>query len=82
MQVLLIDENSMMDIVCWETIKSILEVIGNMSILLFGDLKQLPPATSRAPFVVDPQVPLEFKFRVLRQNRRIINDPDRKEELD
>ena len=34
----------------------------------FGDFKQLPPATGKAPFIVLPRVH-EFQCRVLRQNR-------------
>ena len=37
-----------------------------------GDFKQLPPATSKAPFIVVPWVVQRFDFRVLRQNRRIV----------
>ena len=87
MRVLLIDEVSMMDNVCWETVKSILEVVQQeqckpVHVLLFGDFKQLPPATSRAPFIVDPLLLHDYKFRVLRQNRRIVADAGRQEELD
>ena len=86
MRVLLIDEVSMMDNVCWETVKSILEAVRQhcepVHVLLFGDFKQLPPATSRAPFIVDPLLRHDYKFRVLRQNRRIVADASRQEELD
>ena len=43
--------------------------IGDIHLLLFGDFKQLPPATGKAPFIVMPRVHA-FQFRVLRQNRR------------
>jgi hypothetical protein len=46
---------------------------------LFGDMKQLPPATGKAPFVVLPLVQT-FDFRVLRQNRRVVQDEARREE--
>ena len=87
MRVLLIDEVSMMDIDAWGTIKNILAEIrlrrpGPMHVLMFGDLKQLPPATSKAPFIVDPVVKNTFAFRVLRENRRIVADEARTEELE
>ena len=47
-----------------------------------GDFKQLPPATSRAPFIVHPRVTAEFEFRCLRENRRVVSDDSRREELD
>ena len=53
-----------------------------MHILLFGDFKQLPPATSRAPFIVVPRVAREFEFRCLRENRRVVQDETRRGELD
>ena len=49
--------------------------------VLFGDLKQLPPASSQAPFIVLPIVQ-SFDFRVLRQNRRVVRDARRQPELD
>ena len=49
--------------------------------ILFGDFKQLPPATSKPPFIVLPSVFEGFDFRVLRQNRRVVNDPARKAEI-
>ena len=87
MRALFIDEHSMMDIDCWSVIKSILTEIrsrrrGPMHVFLFGDLKQLPPATSKAPFIVDPAVHNTFAFRVLRENRRIVADDARREELE
>ncbi len=47
-----------------------------------GDFKQLPPATSKAPFIVIPSVYEKFDFRCLRQNRRVVSDENRREELD
>ena len=47
-----------------------------------GDFKQLPPATSKAPFIVVPSVYECFDFRVLRENRRVITDAARAAELE
>ena len=44
-------------------------------------LRQLPPATGRAPFVVEPHV-RNFEFRVLRQNRRVVQDEERRDEIE
>ena len=44
-------------------------------------MRQLPPATGKAPFVVDPRVQ-DFEFRVLRQNRRVVTDESRRAELE
>ena len=46
--------------------------------LLFGDFKQLPPATSKAPFIVLNSVHETFDFRVLRENRRLKRGGDEK----
>jgi hypothetical protein len=96
MQVLLLDEVSMMDVDCWATIKHLLSNVdhskrptahgghafGQVHVILFGDMKQLPPATSRPPFIATPSFVSEFDFRVLRQNRRLIGDASRMEELE
>lgn len=88
MQVLMIDEYSMLDEPAWNMIPSLLNLIdhtrrpndtnastlGNMHILMFGDFKQLPPATSNAPFIRLPSVGTTFEFRVLNQNRRVVKD--------
>jgi len=50
--------------------------------LLFGDFKQLPPATSEAPFIVIPEVVRIFEFRCLRENRRVVSDQGRRGELE
>ena len=44
-------------------------------------MRQLPPATGKTPFVVDPRVQ-DFEFRVLRQNRRVVTDESRRAELE
>ncbi len=48
--------------------------------------RQLPPCTSKAPFIRLPAVHNYFDFRVLRENRRVVKDADgttdRQEELE
>ena len=56
--------------------------IGNMHLLLFGDLKQLPSATSKPNFVVIPEVTRDFEFRCLRENRRVVTDEARRDEIE
>ena len=86
LQVLLLDEVSMLDIDAWTAICSILSTVdhsrrpdvessdafGSLHVILFGDFKQLPPATSHPVFIVSPDVYNNFDFRVLQQNRRIV----------
>lgn len=62
LQVLLIDEVSMVDVDCYASIAELLSIVdhskrphahsadtfGNLHVILFGDFKQLPPATSKA----------------------------------
>ena len=50
--------------------------------ILFGDFKQLPPATSKPPFIAIPNVHRGFAYRVLRQNRRVVADDARKDEIE
>ena len=92
MRVLLLDEISMIDILAWQSICNVLSILsdsqpgpdhlGAKHLLLFGDFKQLPPATSQAPFIIDPYVTRTFDFRMLAQNRRIVDDETRRKELD
>ena len=50
---------------------------GRVHMILSGDYKQLPPATSRPPFVAaDLEVLEQFDFRVLRENRRLTSTGD------
>ena len=45
---------------------------GNVYHIICCDFKQLPPATSRPPFIAsDPAVLATFDFRVLKENRRL-----------
>ena len=44
--------------------------------------KQLPPASSEAPWIVLPCVHETFDFRVLRQNRRVVQEQGREAELE
>ena len=47
-----------------------------------GDFKQLPPATTKQPFICHTSVHGTFDFRVLRENRRVCIDEARSKELD
>ena len=47
------------------------KLFGTYSIIFFGDFKQLPPATSKGPFIIIQGLIEQFDFRVLRQNRRV-----------
>ena len=96
LEVLLLDEVSMVDKLCFEGIQTICSIIdhsrrngvassdpfGSVHLLLFGDFKQLPPASSEAPFIILPSVYGTFDFRVLRQNRRVVQEQGREAELE
>lgn len=97
LEVLLLDEISMIDTDAWLAMAELLSIVdhtrrpdardnadalGSLAVILFGDYKQLPPATSKPPFVVLPMIAETFDFRVLRQNRRVCTDDARKEELE
>ena len=92
--VLFLDEVSMIDIDCWDVISKLFSTIdhakrprerrtdsfGQLHVILFGDFKQLPPATTQPPFICLPEVHDNFDFRVLRENRRVCVDAERVEE--
>ena len=97
LQVLLLDEVSMLDKLCFEGIQQVLDIVdhnrrpdaplsadpfGEVHLLLFGDYKQLPPASSQAPFIIIPSVVQTFEFRCLRQNRRVVQQAGREAELE
>ena len=61
------------------------DVFGRVHLMINCDFKQLPPATSRPPFLAaDNDVLQQFRFRMLRQNRRIISssDPEKQAQLE
>ena len=94
LEILFLDEVSMIDRNCWDVIGTVLSRIdhakrtrergpdrfGRLHLALFGDFKQLPPATTERPFICEPSVHEVFDFRVLRQNRRVFVEADRREE--
>ena len=95
LEVLALDEVSMMDDACFGSICHVCSTIdhmrrpdvkrsdcfGALHVLLFGDFKQLPPASARPPFPVHPAF-RGFDVLCLRQNRRVVNDEARREELE
>ena len=84
----------MIDVDCWQAVAQAFSVIdhtkrphdrsgdafGELHVLLFGDFKQLPPATSKPPFIMLDTVYKTFDFRVLRENRRVTVDAERASE--
>ena len=98
LEILFLDEISMIDVDAFEAMSEILGIadhsrepdvltdgdpFGNIAVVMFGDFKQLPPATSKPPFIVLSWVIERFCFRVLRQNRRIVaGDASRANELE
>ncbi len=95
LQVLLVDEFSMLHDNGWTAVEDLLSTIDHskrpkardadrydqVHLILFSDFKQLPPATSRPPFITLPSVCGGFSFRMLRQNRRVCSDAARAAEL-
>ena len=88
MQLLLVDEASMVDDQFWQCLSRLLETcprdrrnpahaapdkLGHRHILVFMDVKQLPPATCRPTFLVLPEIRANFRFAMLRENRRIVD---------
>ena len=97
MKVFQFDEISMVDTDCWWQLESIFETLrkargvigtnvqdcfGDVHVLLFGDFKQLPPATGQPPFIVLHPVHQNFDFEELVENRRVTEDPNRTAELE
>ena len=98
LEVLFLDEISMIDVDAWQAMAEMLgladhsrspdapsdgDPFGSIAVVCFGDFKQLPPATSKPPFIVVPWVCASFSFRVLRQNRRVVaGDSSRAGELE
>ena len=84
----------MIDVDCWQAVAQAFSVIdhtkrphdrsgdafGELHVLLFGDFKQLPPATSKPPFIMLDTVYKTFDFRVLKENRRVTVDAERANE--
>ena len=84
----------MIDVDCWSAVAQAFSVIdhtkrphdrsgdafGELHVLLFGDFKQLPPATSKPPFIMLDTVYKTFDFRVLRENRRVTVNAERASE--
>ncbi len=86
-QVLWGDEFSMVDDEFWEKFAAVLadmphpkrsaqqpppDDLGPVHIIIFLDVKQLPPATDRPIFLTRPHVRDKFRFMTLRENRRVV----------
>eukprot|EP00973_Karenia_brevis_P020931 2878410-Karenia_brevis.AAC.1 len=98
LEVLFVDEMSMIDVDAWLAMSELYSLadhsrrldaqadgdpFGNIALVLLGDFMQLPPATSKLPFIAVLWVVERFSLRVLRQNRRVvIGDTSRKAELE
>jgi hypothetical protein len=91
LDVLALDEVSMIDDEFWEGLENIFgqfaleskpsrgllaDPWGDKHVLLFGDFQQLPPATNRPPFIVLPSVYKLFDFCALTENRRVACSDD------
>ena len=57
------------------------DCFGPVHLVLFGDFKQLPPASSRAPFIRSPSFVRDFEFRCLQENRRVVRETGREAEI-
>ena len=49
------------------------DALGQVHILMFKDVKQLPPSTCRPVFIALPEIRKMFRFSTLRENRRVID---------
>ena len=85
LQVLLLDEVSMLDVDIWDAMSKILPIAdhtrhrgfreeadeyGSVHVILFGDFKQLPPATSKSPFIALPRA-VSYTHLTLPTNREV-----------
>ena len=89
----------MLDELAWDCVANILDAaeakrnprgrgtpqdkLGQIHIVVFMDVKQLPPATNLPVFLVRPDVHTNFRFMTLRENRRLVQgNADRASEME